>query len=241
MSTKVEMLQQPLASLGVSRAEWLEQADSIRTEKSWDLEAFAEQQIRGLVQQVFLSGWPKPARYVGFSSIGRDAQADFNCIRVARELARQVSGRVCVVRTDPRSSELRANLSCRSEVGNISTSATVADEARQVDDNLWVIPVENFVSHLEVISDATLSERLSEVRSQFEYGVIQAPPARVPSELMSLGRFCDGIILVLEAESTRRIAALQFKRMLQEGNVRLLGTVLDQRRFPIPESIYRKL
>src|SRR5207302_7711987 len=56
-----------------------------------------------------------------------------------------------------------------------------------------------------------------------------------------LGHFSDGVILVLKANSTRRIAAQKTRQMLRAANAALLGVVLDQRRFPIPTGIYNKL
>jgi protein-tyrosine kinase len=48
-------------------------------------------------------------------------------------------------------------------------------------------------------------------------------------------------VLVLEANSTRRVAARKAKQALEAANVRVLGTVLNNRTFPIPEKIYRLL
>jgi len=56
-----------------------------------------------------------------------------------------------------------------------------------------------------------------------------------------LGQLADGMILVLEAHNTRRVAARRTKEILEASNVRLLGTVLNGRTFPVPERIYRKL
>jgi Mrp family chromosome partitioning ATPase len=51
----------------------------------------------------------------------------------------------------------------------------------------------------------------------------------------------DGFILVVEANATRREAALQVAENLRAANVRILGAVLNQRTFPIPEKLYSKL
>ena len=56
-----------------------------------------------------------------------------------------------------------------------------------------------------------------------------------------LGNLCDGMVLVLEANSTRRVAAQKVKEKLHAANARLLGVVLSGRTFPIPEAVYRKL
>ena len=51
----------------------------------------------------------------------------------------------------------------------------------------------------------------------------------------------DGAVLTLTAHKTRREAALRAKQVLEQFKVKVIGTVLDGRTFPIPESIYRRL
>jgi len=59
--------------------------------------------------------------------------------------------------------------------------------------------------------------------------------------MMEAARFCDGLVLVVSALHTRRAAALQIKRTMEEVGVRLMGTVLADREFPIPQRLYRSL
>jgi Mrp family chromosome partitioning ATPase len=56
-----------------------------------------------------------------------------------------------------------------------------------------------------------------------------------------MAQFADGIILVLSAHRTRRVVARRIKEVLEETKARVLGTVLTDRVFPIPEGIYRRL
>jgi protein-tyrosine kinase len=51
----------------------------------------------------------------------------------------------------------------------------------------------------------------------------------------------DGVILVVEANSTRREMARTAKETFDDANVKLLGAILNNRTFPIPEALYRKL
>jgi Mrp family chromosome partitioning ATPase len=90
-------------------------------------------------------------------------------------------------------------------------------------------------------SAAWLHGRLEQLRLDFDYTLLQAPAAGSSSEAAMFGSLCDGVILVLEARSTRRLAAQKVKAMLHAANARLLGTILTERTFPIPERIYRKL
>ena len=88
---------------------------------------------------------------------------------------------------------------------------------------------------------ASLHSYLGEVRREFEYSIVEAPPAGESNEATAMAQFADGIILVLSAQRTRRIAARKIKEALEEAQARLLGTVLSDRSFPIPERIYRRL
>jgi Mrp family chromosome partitioning ATPase len=104
------------------------------------------------------------------------------------------------------------------------------------------VPINVFLGQDENgLSAEWLDSRLKELRLEFDYTVLHAPPAGLCSEAALLGHLSDGVVLVLQANSTRRVAAQKVKQMLHASNVRLLGTVLNQRTFPIPEAIYKRL
>jgi Mrp family chromosome partitioning ATPase len=75
----------------------------------------------------------------------------------------------------------------------------------------------------------------------FHRVVIHSSPLGVAGDSLPLGRWTDGVVLVLEAHSTRREAARRAKENLEMADVRMLGVVLNNRTFPIPESLYRRL
>src|SRR5258708_26835679 len=56
-----------------------------------------------------------------------------------------------------------------------------------------------------------------------------------------MGQLADGVILVLSAQRTRRVTARNVKEGLERAEARILGTVLSDRDFPIPERIYRRV
>jgi Mrp family chromosome partitioning ATPase len=60
------------------------------------------------------------------------------------------------------------------------------------------------------------------------------------ADAMALGKLADGLVLVLEANSTRREAAMRVTESLSQAQIRVLGAVLNKRTFPIPESLYRR-
>jgi Mrp family chromosome partitioning ATPase len=93
----------------------------------------------------------------------------------------------------------------------------------------------------ELVPSTSLNGYLAKVRREFEYSIVEGPPAGESSEAAALGRSADGIILIFEAHRTRRVVARKIKDTLDAADVRVLGIVLTRRKFPIPEGIYRSL
>src|SRR5207245_9154523 len=73
------------------------------TAPAWDHDRFRDEQVRNLVRQVFLPGWPRPARQVVFCGLG-DGDVTEICLSVAHTLAVQVCGNVCIVDANPHTS-----------------------------------------------------------------------------------------------------------------------------------------
>jgi hypothetical protein len=108
----------------------------------------------------------------------------------------------------------------------------------RVAERVWQIPA-SLVGHQRNENRGSTHERLKELRGAFEYFLLSA--AVSDSEMPGLCNLCEAAVLVITANLTRREAALRAQQQLVRQGVKLLGTVLDQRTMPIPESIYRRL
>ena len=51
----------------------------------------------------------------------------------------------------------------------------------------------------------------------------------------------DGVVIVVDAGESRREEILNSQRMIQTAGGKLLGFVLNQRRYPVPEWLYKRL
>jgi hypothetical protein len=110
----------------------------------------------------------------------------------------------------------------------------------QIASRLWHVPCRSWLQDEIAVSVSEESfTRLGEIASQFDFAIVSCPP--VSPLTLKLGLACDGLVLVLTANTTRRLAAQQMKLRLEKAGVALLGTVLTERRFPVPEGLYRKL
>lgn len=86
-----------------------------------------------------------------------------------------------------------------------------------------------------------LRSHLGELRRAFDYALIHAAPVSGTGGTALLAHLADGLVLGLEAHRTRRLAARKVKEPLEAVKVRVLGIVLDGRRFPVPGRLYRRL
>lgn len=219
------------------------EAQAARGTAPWNPLHFAEEQIRWLVRQVFFPGWPRPARHVVFSPVDPNTKVAEISMEVGRVLSTQISGAVCLIEANAHNPELEslfgeipASGSGHDGVGSLRNSA------RRISSKLWLAPLALLLGENGGgLSLAWLGRRLSDFRLEFDYTILHAPPAGLYSETAILGRLNDGVALVIEAHRTRRVTAQKAKEILQAANVKVLGTVLSERTFPIPEAIYRRL
>jgi polysaccharide biosynthesis transport protein len=210
----------------------------------WDAQAFADEQIQNLVRQVFYPGSPRPARQVVFSGVLAGQKIASLCVRIGEALAAEGVFNVCVVEADLRTRSMQIKFGGTSTDGRDTPdlAGAVRTSSLQLSDHLWLVPAEVFAGNLaKARSVSWLRARLGVLRREFDYTVIHTPAFGSASETSLLSHVADGLVLVLEANRTRRISAKMIGESLKGSNIRLLGAVLSERTFPIPESLYRRL
>jgi len=82
---------------------------------------------------------------------------------------------------------------------------------------------------------------LHELRGLFDYVLIDCPALRAANDILSVAPFVTGVILVVEANRTRREQVIQAVRSIEFARGRLLGHILNKRRYVVPEWLYRRL
>lgn len=78
-------------------------------------------------------------------------------------------------------------------------------------------------------------------REIFDIVLIDALPVISNPDTVILSSKCDGLVLVIQADKTRREVIERAKRTIDEAKVNLIGTVLNQRAYKIPKFIYKRL
>ena len=193
-----------------------------------------------LAQRVFLSEDPNSPHVVTICGVDRDDGIGGICLELGKVLAAYSTRKVCLI-----DGNLHAALPSSLLKTNCPASSADPDHdhCQEIFPNLWYTTIKDPSSSTENGQAPThhLKERLKYLRTRFHFIVIDASDVSSRGDAAVLGQLADGAILVIEANSTRKAAALQAKKTMEAMNVRILGSVLNNRTFPIPERLYRKL
>lgn len=193
-----------------------------------------DDQIHALVQQLFFRHESKPVRHVGFATVEASTETATLCFEVAGALAEESRYDVGLIDAYPDSVLLETKLKLK------IPSPDSAEATWPIAPRLWMVPRQSWLPEDcgQRITDQNLS-RLRELTTEFDFSILWCPP--VSWRMASIGQTCDGLVLVLSANKTRRLVAAQIKDQLSKAQVPLLGTVLAERRFPVPRGLYRSL
>jgi protein-tyrosine kinase len=202
-----------------------------------------KQEIVKLVQRLFLS--EQGPRRVVFAGTESGCGCSWMCARVAEELASQGRGTVCVVDCNLRSPGLHQQFGTENHHGlsdALLGPGPVRDYVHRWSRNLWLVSCgASPDTGLTMLGSERMRARIAELRATFDYVLIDAAPLSSCNDAIVLGGLVDGVVLTLKANSSRRETARNVLHELKTANVRVLGAVLNQRTFPIPESLYKKL
>jgi capsular exopolysaccharide synthesis family protein len=211
-----------------------------------DLDQLAGEEALRLVQRVFLLQAQEPPHMVAFAGIDHGNGCSRICVRVAETLAKNVRGSVCLVEANLRSPALPEMFGTTNHHGLTDAllhEGPIRSFTKPVrGENLSLLSSGALaVDSAKLLNSERLKPRLAELRKEFDFVLIDAPPLTRYSDALGLAQMADGLVLVLEANSTRREAALQVAENLRASNIRILGAVLNKRTFPIPETLYNRL
>ncbi len=211
---------------------WDATREQIRPKASSITASVHDEQIHALVQQLFFRNASIPVRHVAFSPADDSTPTAMLCLEVARALATEGSYDIGLIDAQTESLPLQMELDIAPPIHGEATWPIAP--------RLWMVPRESWLPDVcgERVSDRNLS-RLREIAAEFDFSILWCGP--VSWLTTGIGRNCDGVVLVLAAEKTRCMVAAQIRDQLRKAGIPLLGSVLAERRFPVPEGLYRYL
>ena len=172
-------------------------------------------------------------------------EAPWPCAHAGEVLASQIGRSVCVVDCNLRRPTLHQQFKIENHHGlsdALRGEAPVREYARQIRRNLWLMSCgADAENAAELLTSDRMRMRLTELSNEFDYLLLDVASLNGSNHGIVLGTLTDGLIIVLKAHSTRRDSSREVIQSLQSANVRVLGAVLNQRTFPIPETIYKRI
>lgn len=92
-----------------------------------------------------------------------------------------------------------------------------------------------------IFQSKLLDSLLEQMKGQADWVLFDAPPIHSYNDASTLAGKMDGVIMVLQAESTRWEVAQSARERIESEKVKVLGAVLNRRKMYIPGWAYRLL
>jgi protein-tyrosine kinase len=107
--------------------------------------------------------------------------------------------------------------------------------------NLHIMPLGAGLTSLATINREQFGKFITTLKGRFEYVLLDSAALGVNPETTILCDNVDAVVIVVKYRSTRREVVRRTKEMIERAGGRVLGVVLNKRKFPIPEFLYRRL
>jgi Mrp family chromosome partitioning ATPase len=189
--------------------------------------------MAGLVQRVFLHPEEKPPRMVVFAGIDHGNGCSLVAASVARALTATAPGAVCLVEANFRSPSLPRMLGTTNYQGftdALLEPGSIRSFMKPMGDGcLWLLSSGPLAADSPKLLAAERTRvRFLELRAEFDFVIVDAPPLSRYADAIALGQLADGMVLVLEAESTRQDTALTAVQYVRSSRIEVLGAVLNK-------------
>jgi capsular exopolysaccharide synthesis family protein len=206
----------------------------------------AREEASKLVHNLFLSPGNISNRVVVFAAIDSGNGCSRVSSLVARTLAGQAGAPVCLVDANLRTSSSPHPFKVNNDYGLTDALRSPGPITEFVTnfgpENLAVLSCGSGAKDsVALLTSPNMRARVTDLRNEFAYILIDAPPLNSYADAIALGQLADGVVLILEANATRRESAVKVADHLRSMHVKLLGAVLNKRTFPIPETLYNLL
>jgi protein-tyrosine kinase len=236
----------PPAAVEEMRREDPSRTATVSNGRRMNLDAGTKEAATKLVQRVFFLGKNEATRAVVFAAVETGDGATTVCACAAEALAVQTRGSICVVDANLRNPALHRYFALESRRGlseALAQDGPIRGFAEQISgSNLWVLTAgAGSADGIQLLNTEAMRARVVELCAEFDYVLFDSANIHLYTDALSLAALANGLVLVLQSESTRREAAWKAKESIEAAGVQLLGAVLNKRTYPIPQTLYDRL
>jgi len=107
---------------------------------------------------------------------------------------------------------------------------------------ICIMPLISVGKNSTHVIDAKEMEILfNSLRSHFDLILVDCAPTALFPDSVIISRYSSGVVLIIEAESTRSPVAETLCKQISKAGGNVIGIIFNKRRFYIPEFVYRRL
>jgi len=188
----------------------------------------------------------EPIKTIMLTSTAHGSGSSTMAANFATTLARDCRLNVLLIDANLRSPRLHEVFNIEGNQG-LSNLLTMEEEETSLlkkvgHGNLHVIPCgKKIMGPLTLFESIRFEKTLKMMRERFDYVILDAPPINSNAESRVIATRVDGVILVLESGKTRHQVAIKAKQEMEEAGAKVLGVILNRRKYYIPKWIYNRL
>lgn len=213
----------------------------------FDPKALITEQYKVLRTNVLLMNKHKPPKVLVMTSSLHSEGKTITALNLAIAVAQSTQKpRVLLIDADLRRGKVAKYLGVDQKVG---LSEVLSGKAELID-ALFKIDIDNLTfmadgqvpeNPAELLSSEKMKHLIADVRMQFDHIIIDSPPIISVTDAGILGSQSDGVIMVIQSGRTQRGIVKRATELLHQSHAQVMGHVLTNIEYHLPEYIYRYL
>ncbi|MCA9400797.1 MAG: CpsD/CapB family tyrosine-protein kinase [Candidatus Omnitrophica bacterium] len=213
----------------------------------FDPKALVSEQYKILRTNILSMNKGKPPRTIVVTSSIHSEGKTVTSLNLAYSLAQEVhKPKVLLIDADLRKGRVGKYLGAKQDAGLsevLSGKVDVKDAIFHLDfDNIAFIDCGEVPENpAELLATEKMKQLVTDMRKEFDFVLIDTPPIISVTDSSIVGKYVDGILLVVQAGRTQRGIVRRAEELLFQAQCRVLGHVLTNIEYHLPEYIYRYL
>lgn len=224
-----------MMSSGRSRREWGEKIESNNISGHLvtilDPGSVASEAYRTLRTNLLYARVDDPPKVIVVSSPGQREGKSTTCANLGVVLA-QVGKNVLIVDCDLRKPAMHKIFGLGNSRGLVNVllkECVLQDAWHEIVAGLKILTVGLVPPNpTELLSSQRFADFVRQVREEFDYVLVDASPVRLVSDPAILSAHGDGVLLVIDAQNTRKVALRQSMRSLEAVGANVLGVMMNR-------------
>jgi capsular exopolysaccharide synthesis family protein len=213
----------------------------------YDTQSPVSEQYRTLRTNIQSINPSKPVKVIAITSSIHGEGKTITAVNLAISIARDLDKKkILLIDGDLRRARISKYLGFKAESGLsdlLSNGANVDESLVNIGiENLTVLPAGK-VPHnpAELLGSLKTRTLLNALRPKYDYVIIDTPPVIPVTDAMLIGAQTDGVVMVIQTGRTQKGIIKHSESLLKQAQAKILGYILTNVQYHIPEYIYRYL